>query len=31
VRFNRFGLVITWIDGNGQRVSFDDLTSACAQ
>lgn len=25
-RFNRFGLVTTWIDGNAQRVYFDDLT-----
>ncbi len=25
-RFDRFGLVTTWIDGNGQRVYFDDLT-----
>ncbi|MCA9424107.1 MAG: hypothetical protein KC994_03495 [Candidatus Omnitrophica bacterium] len=23
--FNRFGFVTTWIDGNGQRVFFDDL------
>ncbi|MBM4069935.1 MAG: hypothetical protein FJ271_13430 [Planctomycetes bacterium] len=23
--FNRFGLVTTWIDGNGQQVFFDDL------
>src|SRR4029079_7365985 len=22
-RFDRFGLVTTWIDGNGQRVYFD--------
>ena len=27
-RFNRFGIVTTWIDGNGQRVYFDDLTDA---
>ena len=25
-RFDRFGLVTTWIDGNAQRVYFDDLT-----
>jgi hypothetical protein len=25
-RFDRFGLITTWIDGNGQRVYFDDLT-----
>jgi hypothetical protein len=25
-RFDRFGLVTTWIDGNGQRVYFDDLS-----
>ena len=25
-RFNRFGIVTTWIDGNGQYVYFDDLT-----
>ncbi len=25
-RFNRFGLVTTHIDGNGQQVYFDDLT-----
>ncbi len=24
-KFNRFGIVTTWIDGNGQRVYFDDL------
>jgi len=24
--FDRFGIVTTWIDGNGQRVYFDDLT-----
>ncbi len=27
--FNRFGLVTTWIDGNGQHVYFDDLTYTC--
>src|SRR5262245_61569300 len=30
-RFNRFGLITTWIDGNGQRVFFDDLTYTCEQ
>lgn len=29
-RFDRFGLVTTWIDGNGQRVYFDDLTYTCS-
>jgi hypothetical protein len=28
-RFDRFGLVTTWIDGNGQRIYFDDLTYTC--
>jgi hypothetical protein len=28
-RFDRFGLVTTWIDGNAQRVYFDDLTYTC--
>ncbi|WP_165247275.1 hypothetical protein [Paludisphaera soli] len=28
-RFDRFGLVTTWIDGNGQHVFFDDLTYTC--
>jgi hypothetical protein len=26
VEFDRFGIVTTWIDGNSQRVYFDDLT-----
>jgi hypothetical protein len=30
-RFDRFGLVTTWIDGNAQRVYFDDLTYTCGQ
>ncbi len=30
-RFDRFGLVTTWIDGNGQRVYFDDLTYTIRQ
>ncbi len=25
-QFDRFGIVTTWIDGNGQHVYFDDLT-----
>ena len=25
-RFDRFGIVTTWIDGNAQRVYFDDLS-----
>jgi hypothetical protein len=25
-RFNRFGLITTWIDGNSQTIFFDDLT-----
>jgi hypothetical protein len=24
-RFNRFGLITTWVDGNGQSIYFDDL------
>ena len=30
-RFDRFGLVTTWIDGNAQRMYFDDLTYTCGQ
>jgi hypothetical protein len=30
-RFDRFGLVTTWVDGNGQNVYFDDLTYTCSQ
>ncbi|MEX2119730.1 MAG: hypothetical protein WD847_09060 [Pirellulales bacterium] len=29
--FDRFGLVTTWIDGNGQYVYFDDLVYTCRQ
>jgi len=29
--FDRFGLVTTCIDGNGQRVYFDDLRYTCSQ
>jgi len=25
-RFDRFGLITTWVDGNGQTIYFDDLT-----
>jgi hypothetical protein len=28
-RFDRFGLVTTWIDGNAQQVYFDDLKYTC--
>jgi hypothetical protein len=30
-RFDRFGIVTTWIDGNAQRLYFDDLTYTCRQ
>jgi hypothetical protein len=30
-RLDRFGLVTTWIDGNGQKVYFDDLTYTARQ
>jgi hypothetical protein len=30
-RFDRFGIVTTWIDGNGQTIYFDDLTYTCRQ
>ena len=30
-RFNRFGLITTWIDGNSQTLFFDDLTYTCKQ
>ena len=30
-RLDRFGIVTTWIDGNGQRVFFDDLSYSCEQ
>ena len=30
-RFNRFGIITTWIDGNGQHVYFDDLTYTASQ
>ncbi len=31
VRFDRLGLVTTWIDGNGQQLFFDDLTYTVRQ
>jgi hypothetical protein len=30
-RFDRFGIITTWIDGNGQEVYFDDLAYTCRQ
>ena len=30
-RFDRFGIITTWIDGNGQRIYFDDLTYTASQ
>jgi hypothetical protein len=30
-RFDRFGIVTTWIDGNGQLIYFDDLKYTCRQ
>jgi hypothetical protein len=30
-RFNRFGLITTWIDGNSQTIYFDDLTYTSRQ
>jgi hypothetical protein len=30
-RFDRFGLITTWIDGNGQTLYFDDLTYTSRQ
>ena len=30
-RFDRFGIITTWIDGNGQRVYFDNLTYSVRQ
>jgi hypothetical protein len=31
IRFDRFGLVTTWIDGNAQEIFFDDLTYTASQ
>jgi hypothetical protein len=30
-RFDRFGLVTPWVDGNGQHAYFDDLSYTCRQ
>ncbi|MGC4044741.1 MAG: hypothetical protein QM758_13190 [Armatimonas sp.] len=30
-KFDRFGIVTTWIDGNGQHIYFDDLTYTIQQ
>ena len=30
-KFNRFGFVTTWIDGNGQHIYYDDLTYTVEQ
>lgn len=30
-QFDRFGIVTTWIDGNGQNVYFDDVTYTASQ
>ncbi|HEY8506331.1 MAG TPA: hypothetical protein VIL46_17225 [Gemmataceae bacterium] len=30
-RFDRFGIVTTWIDGNGQHIYFDDLRYTARQ
>lgn len=30
-QFDRFGFVTPWIDGNGQRIYFDDLEYTCRQ
>ncbi len=29
--FDRFGIITTWIDGNAQRIYFDDLEYTCRQ
>ncbi|MCL6501329.1 MAG: hypothetical protein K6T86_01510 [Pirellulales bacterium] len=29
--FDRFGIITTWIDGNAQRIYFDDLQYTCRQ
>jgi hypothetical protein len=31
VEFDRFGIITTWIDGNAQRVYFDDLSYTATQ
>ncbi len=30
-RFDRFGIITTWVDGNSQTIYFDDLTYTCKQ
>ena len=30
-KFNRFGLITTWVDGNSQTIYFDDLAYTCKQ
>ena len=30
-RFDRFGIISTWVDGNGQMIYFDDLEYTCRQ
>lgn len=30
-QLNRFGIITTWLDGNGQRIYFDDLRYTCRQ
>jgi WD40 repeat protein len=30
-RFDRFGIITTWVDGNGQHIYFDDLTYTYSQ
>jgi hypothetical protein len=30
-RFDRFGIVTTWVDGNSQTIFFDDLSYTCRQ
>jgi WD40 repeat protein len=29
--FDRFGIITTWVDGNGQQIYFDDLTYTASQ
>jgi WD40 repeat protein len=29
--FDRFGIITTWVDGNGQHIYFDDLNYTCRQ
>ena len=30
-RFDRFGIITTWVDGNGQQIYFDDLSYTSEQ